>query len=157
MELSDADFGMGPYQYDGSPVGGVLKSRPTDFKVVEVSPRTGEPIAVPPEPVDYHFEEGGMFLTGRVWRQNHDHGKMVRRLARTFGVAEEHVSTAGIKDARAEIVQLFSVYNPQKEVDDPTMLELGMEIDSFRYARERMYPGSMGGNYFDILLVVRVI
>ncbi len=55
-----------------------------------------------------------MFLWIDIWRKNIDHGKMIFLLSDYFGVNEKDITTAGIKDAKAEIIQLVAIFNPQK-------------------------------------------
>ncbi len=44
------------------------------------------------------------------------------------------------------------MYQPRKVIDPPLQIIEGMEIDGFARYKERMYPGRMGGNSFDITI-----
>ncbi|MHA2172149.1 MAG: tRNA pseudouridine(13) synthase TruD [Candidatus Kariarchaeaceae archaeon] len=150
MSPSDLDYGISGFNYHGFPIGGRLKREFSDFIVTELD-TDGVPIAFPPDPLrKKKSEDGGLFLIGRSWKMGIDHGRMVRKIAKAFGVSEADVSTSGIKDSKAITVQLFSVYQPRKHLSDPFQFDVGLEIDGFYYAREYLWPGSMGGNKFDI-------
>ena len=153
MEVWPSDFDFGIYGYEFSnPIGGVLKQSPADFVVTEVDSRTNRPIPRPPKEMYVHGDGGGLYLVGRVWKKNIDHAHMIRLLSKTFRVGEKDISTAGIKDKRAITTQFFSVYQPNKTVQDPIQIGENIEIDAFSYYRERMYPGRMAGNAFEITI-----
>lgn len=149
----DSDYGIMGYTWRGRSIGGRIKANLDDFLVNEIDPMTKLPIAFPPEKLNHSStKEGGLFLIGRVWKRGIDHARMIRLVAKEFGVKEDDVSTAGIKDAKAVTVQLFSVYRPRMKVKDPTQPCPRLEIDSFHYSREYIWPGAMEGNKFDIIV-----
>ncbi len=145
-ELRDDMFHLGPYQWNGKPVGGRIKSKPSDFIVIELDNE------IPVNQIEYEKSTSGLFLVGNVWKRKIDHSKMLKNIAKTFKVNENDVSTGGIKDAFAETTQLFSVYQPRRVPSDPFQPHINIEFSDFRYARERIFPGSMSGNYFDITI-----
>ncbi|MHA2275526.1 MAG: tRNA pseudouridine(13) synthase TruD, partial [Candidatus Kariarchaeaceae archaeon] len=146
IKLRDEIFHLGPYQWNGKPVGGRLKFKPSDFIVIELDNE------IPINLIDYEKTTSGLFLVGTVWKRKIDHSKMLKNIAKTFQVNENDISTGGIKDAFAETTQLFSVYQPRRVPSDPFQPHINIEFNSFRYARERIFPGSMSGNYFDITI-----
>lgn len=145
-ELTDKTFNLGSYQWKGKPVGGRIKSKPSDFIVVELDN------GIPVNQIEYEKSTSGLFLIGKVWKRKIDHSKMLKNIAKTFKVNESDVSTGGIKDAFAETTQLFSVYQPRRVPSDPFQPHVNIEFSSFRYERERIFPGSMSGNFFDITI-----
>ncbi len=154
MEIwpSDLTFGMIGFNYNRPGVGGRLKQSPNDFEVIEIDELTNQALPSPPEKMYGHGDGSGLFLVGRVWKRGIDHSRMVRQIARAFGVEQSDVSTAGIKDKKAITVQLFSVYQPRKKISDPMQIEDGIEIDSFSWYREKIYPGRSLGNRFNIII-----
>ncbi|MCY3410804.1 MAG: tRNA pseudouridine(13) synthase TruD [Candidatus Heimdallarchaeota archaeon] len=153
MEIwpSDLDFGILGYSFS-SPIGGKIKQQPEDFLVTEIDSITNRPLPRPPKPMYEHGDEGGLYLVGRVWKRDMDQAKMFHHLKRIFKVQETDLSTAGIKDKKAITTQLFSVFQPNTIPNDPLQVTPGLEIDSFSYYRERMYPGRMAGNAFEIII-----
>lgn len=146
VKLRDELYHLGPYQWKGDPIGGRIKAKPTDFIVIELDK------GIPITQIDYEKTTSGLFLVGQVWKKKVDHSKMVKTIAKTFKVTENDISTGGIKDAFAETSQLFSVYQPRRVPSDPFQPHMNIEFSNFRYARERIFPGSMDGNYFDITI-----
>lgn len=144
FELSDELYHLGPYEWDGKPIGGRIKSKPSDFIVIELD--NGTPV----NQIVYEKNESGLFLIGNVWKRKMDHSKMLKNISKTFKVNETDISTGGIKDAFAETTQLFSVYQPRRVPSDPFQPHINIEFSTFRYARERIFPGSMSGNFFEI-------
>lgn len=142
--LTDEIYHLGPYQWNGKSIGGRIKTKPSDFLVIELDNDT------PVTQMNYEKTTSGLFLVGNVWKKKLDHSKMVKTIAKIFKVEETDISTGGIKDAFAETSQLFSVYQPRFVPSDPYQPHVNIEFSNFRYARERVFPGSMSGNYFDI-------
>lgn len=143
-DLNDGIYHLGPYQWKGKIIGGRIKTKPSDFIVIELDKETLI------TQIDYEKTTSGLFLVGNVWKKKLDHSKMVKTIAKVFKVDETDISTGGIKDAFAETSQLFSVYQPRFVPPDPYQPHVNLEFSNFRYARERVFPGSMSGNYFDI-------
>ena len=48
---------------------------------------------------------------------------MIFLLSDYFGVNEKDITTAGIKDAKAEIIQLVAIFNPQKNIKEGELLD----------------------------------
>ncbi|MFV2016037.1 MAG: tRNA pseudouridine(13) synthase TruD, partial [Candidatus Heimdallarchaeota archaeon] len=142
--LSDSIYGMEGYDWQGKVIGGRIKSAPSDFVVIELDGDRKVDV------ITYEESNSGLFLAGKVWKKQIDHGHMIKLIAKNFGVQEDDISTAGIKDAYAETTQLFSVYQPRKIPVDPFQPVLNLEISNYHYRREKVFPGSMGGNYFKI-------
>lgn len=151
MWPTDLEYGILGYGYDDG-IGGVLKTIPEDFVVTEVDPHTMRPLPKPPKDMYQHGDGAGLFLCGRVWKKDIDHARMKRQLSKVFKVPEKSISTAGIKDKRAITTQLFSVYQPMYIPKTPLQVANNLEIDGLANYRERMYPGRMGGNYFEITI-----
>ena len=149
---SDLTFGIIGFNFDRPGVGGRLKISPEDFEVIEIDKKTKQALPYPPQKMYDHGDGGGLYLVGRVWKRGMDHSRMVRQIAHAFRVEQSDVSTAGIKDKQAISVQLFSVYQPRKKVSDPTQIADGLEIDGFRWYREKIYPGRSLGNRFSIII-----
>lgn len=142
--LSDETFHLGKPIWK-HPIGGKIKSTPKDFVVIELN---NDKTRI--DEYDRRKEEGGLFLTGTVHKIGTDQGKLIRILSVIFGVGEKSISTSGLKDANAETTQRFSVFKPKNIPDDPFIYSEDIILSKFLYQREKVYPGSMGGNYFKI-------
>ncbi len=148
--ISDMNYGIFGYsnQYPG--IEGRIKTNLDDFIVQEIS-ENGKVVPIPPDKMFMHGDKGGLFVGGRVWKKGIDNYRMLRIIAKAFGVQIADVSVAGIKDTRAVTTQLFSVYQPKKMPNDPYLHE-NIELDSYQYYREKMYPGRLYGNRFTITI-----
>ena len=144
ITLSDETFHLGKPIWK-HPIGGRIKSTPKDFVVIELNSDNTRI-----DEQDRRDDEGGLFLTGNAHKIGTDQGKLIRVLSEVFGVSESEVSTSGLKDANAETTQRFSVFKPKNIPEDPFTYSEDILLSKFRYQREKVYPGSMGGNYFKI-------
>lgn len=141
------------YSLDLRGIGGKIKTKLEDFQVTELL-NSGKPVPVPPSIFFTESQAGGLYVAGRLLRRGMDHSRMIRLISKRFKVSEDYISTAGVKDRRAIVVQLFSVYTPSKLENLPSVIELDEDLilDSFHYRREKIFPGSMSGNEFKITI-----
>ena len=149
--IDDKIFSIDEYDFKFEGIKGILKRSASDFKVNEID-FNNNMIDFQRVTKDDTLEKTGMFLWIDIWRKNIDHGKMIFLLSDYFGVNEKDITTAGIKDAKAEIIQLVAIFNPQKNIKEGELLEGKLKIRNLRYERDGLFPGHMKGNYFQIII-----
>ncbi len=149
--INDEIFSINDYDFKFEGIKGRLKISPSDFKVNEID---FNDIMIDFDSVTQNdkLEKTGMFLWIDIWRKNIDHGKMIFLLSDYFGVNEKDITTAGIKDAKAEIIQLVAIFNPKKNIKEGELLRDKLKIRNLRYKRDGLFPGHMKGNYFQIII-----
>ena len=131
--------GMGVYASDVDGVGGRLRDRDADFRVVEREAFSTEPVDAPTG--DYPYLVCRVTLTG--WDTN----DYARRLSDAMGISRERVSWAGTKDKHAVTTQLFSVQG----VDPGDLPEVdGADLEVVGRAGRDIYFGDLAGNEFRI-------
>ena len=120
--------------------GGVLHAAPNDFEVEEIS-------AYDPSGEGEH----ALLLIEKVGLTTPE---AIRRVARAFGVRDELVGRAGMKDKHAKTRQWLSIPAPIKvELPDPASLDLGGEdlrvLELERHGN-KLKRGHLRGNRFTI-------
>jgi tRNA pseudouridine13 synthase len=131
--------GMEVYASDVDGVGGRLRDRDADFRVVEREAFATEPVDAPTG--DYPYLVCRVTLTG--WDTN----DYARRLSDAMGISRERVSWAGTKDKHAITTQLFSVQG----VDPEDLPEVdGADLEVVGRAGRDIYFGDLAGNEFQI-------
>jgi len=131
--------GMAVYASDVDGVGGRLRDRDADFRVVEREAFDTEPVDAPTG--DYPYLVIRATLTG--WDTN----DYARRLSDAMGISRERVSWAGTKDKHAVTTQLFSVQGVDPE-DLPDVD--GADLEVVGRAGRDIYFGDLAGNEFQI-------
>ncbi|RLF40511.1 MAG: tRNA pseudouridine(13) synthase TruD, partial [Thermoplasmata archaeon] len=139
MKASDDEkrIGIEVFYTDVEGIGGKLRSKPEDFRVVEIPKRISAD-----EEGDYII----LKVTSKNWEINH----LVRELARKLGISRKRISFAGTKDRRALTTQLFSIYHPGKDLPEIKMKDV--EIEFVCRSNKRMEIGDLIGNEFQIVI-----
>jgi tRNA pseudouridine13 synthase len=122
---------------DLPPIGGRLRERPEDFFVEE------EPLYAP--------AGEGEHVYLMVQKRNLPTLRVVRMLARHFGVPMDAVGYAGLKDKRAVTRQVFSVHAPGKPLEE--VRGLRHEAVSVLWAdrhTNKLRRGHLAGNRFSV-------
>ena len=118
---------------------GFLRSQMSDFKVFE---------NLPFEPCG---EGEHLFIHVRKTGQNT--AFVAKLLAKYFGVKENLVSYAGLKDRFAVTEQWFGVHVPGKKVYDLSDVNIeGIEILTSKRHNKKLKIGSLTGNTFELIL-----
>ncbi len=116
-------------------VGGVLRERPEDFFVEEL------PLYEPCGSGEHIY----LFVEKRNMSTVH----MIRLLARHFGVNEDVVGYAGLKDKRAVTRQLISVQVPGKKPSDfPPFVHERVTVHWMDLHTNKLRQGHLAGNRF---------
>ncbi|MCJ7444362.1 MAG: tRNA pseudouridine(13) synthase TruD [Methanotrichaceae archaeon] len=91
----DRALGMDFYITDENGCGGVLRSSPEDFKVIELYEELGY--------------EGGKYLILELEKKDWDTHHLIRELSRQLGISQKRFNWAGTKDKRAVTSQRISI------------------------------------------------
>jgi tRNA pseudouridine13 synthase len=130
---------MEVYASDVDGVGGRLRARDADFRVVEREAFDTHPVDAPTG--DYPSLVLRVTLTG--WDTN----DYARRLSDAIGISRERVSWAGTKDKHAITTQLFTVQG----IDPDDLPDVdGADVEVVGRAGRDIYFGDLAGNEFQI-------
>ena len=129
-----------PYVSEGLPgIGGVIKTEPADFEVVEI------PL--------YEPSGEGPHIYVTIRREGQTTRTLQRTLADAFGVQPRDVGYAGLKDKAARCTQTFSLPLATENPDAVAAQlgeGLGMEVLGVRRHRNKLKPGHLLGNRFRV-------
>ncbi len=127
------EIGIYSYYYNLRTAGGKLRTEPDDFYVEELIdhiPKVAE----------------GKYLILKIRARNWEHNRLIRFLARAYGVSPKRIGFAGTKDRRALKVQYISIYGTRfKEINLQDF-----EVLEYFYSNEQIYLGKHLGNLFRI-------
>ena len=139
MNASDDErkIGIEVFYTDIEGIGGKLRSKPEDFRVIEI-------------PKDISADEEGNYIILKVTSKNWETNILVRELARRLGISRKRISFAGTKDRRAVTTQLFSIYYPDKELPEIKIKDI--EIEFVCRSNRRIEIGDLIGNEFQIVI-----
>lgn len=115
--------------------GGVLKIRPEDFVVEEISD--------PPS-------EGDRYTAARVKAKNWETNRLVRQMARELRISRRKVSFAGTKDKRAVTTQLMTFDAPLETVQRLRMQDV--ELSGLYRTNRKVQIGDLIGNRFQVIV-----
>ncbi len=123
-------------------IGGVIKLRPSDFVVEEI------PLI---EPVG-----DGPHIYVTLEREGINTRYLKDQLQKIFELKENDTGYAGLKDRNARSTQCFSLYLPDRKLDEVsgriTSLLDGVKIISMNRSNRRLAVGQLKGNRFTILI-----
>lgn len=139
-EVAADDLGLDWYATETAGTGGVLKSRPDDFRVVERA--------------DFSYESDGSgerYAVVRATLRGYETHEFARDLSDALGVSRKRVSWAGTKDKRAVTTQLFTVADAPREEIGAVSLE-GAEIEYLGRSHQYVSLGDLRGNDFEVRL-----
>ncbi|WNY24702.1 tRNA pseudouridine(13) synthase TruD [Methanolapillus millepedarum] len=136
-------IGMTLYETDTPGVKGILRHRPEDFYVEEISDIQVSPVGTGNKSLKYLVFE----LTKNNWDTNH----FLKALSNSLGISHKRISYAGTKDKRAVTVQKMSVY----DVSEEALNNVSLKDISIRVLGKSQNPvalGDLDGNLFKITL-----
>jgi len=122
-------------------VGGKLKHEPAAFVVVEV------PL--------YEPSGEGPHVYLRLSREGWTTRDLAVRLAELFGLHPSEIGHAGLKDKVARVTQTVSLFLPDVEPDEVARrveAELPVTVEAASRHRNKLKPGHLLGNRFELLL-----
>ncbi|WP_435345599.1 tRNA pseudouridine(13) synthase TruD [Haloarchaeobius sp. HRN-SO-5] len=131
--------GMTYYVSDADGVGGRLRDRNEDFRVIEREHFDAEPVDAPTG--DYPY------LVVRATLRGWDTNDFARRLSNELGISRGRISWAGTKDKRAVSTQLFTL----QDVDPEALPSLSRaDLEVVGRAGRALQFGDLLGNDFEI-------
>ena len=134
-ELADA-IGLTGYAVESLGIGGVLKSRITDFRVDENSTK----ITLDPR---------GRFTAANITLTNWETNRFIGKLAKACGISKNRIFFAGTKDKRAVTRQVFIIDAPQNKVAKVEIPDV--EIEILGRTHQKIGFGNHKGNRFTIV------
>ena len=129
-------IGLEGYATDTNGIGGMLKSRITDFRVEEIS----TPI---------HLDPRGRFTVAKITLTNWETNRFCTSLARILSIPRNRIFFAGTKDKRAVTQQLFVIDANQNKVSQVEMPDV--EIEILGRTHQKIGFGNHRGNRFTII------
>ena len=134
-EVADT-IGLTGYAVDAEGIGGVLKSRVTDFRVDEISTK----ISLDPR---------GRFTAANITLTNWETNRFIGKLAKACGISRNRIFFAGTKDKRAVTKQVFIIDAPQNKVAKVEIPDV--EIEIMGRTHQKIGFGNHKGNRFTIV------
>lgn len=118
-------------------IGGLIKSRVTDFRVEEIA-----------TPV--HFDNRGRFTAAKVTLTNWETNRFCNQLAAKLKIPRNRIFFAGTKDKRAVTSQLFVIDAPMNKVATVELPDV--EIEVLGRTHQKIGFGNHRGNRFTIVV-----
>ena len=139
--MSDEDslansIGLTGFAVDSEGIGGVLKSRVSDFRVEEISTKIS-------------LDSKGRFTAANVTLTNWETNSFISKLASACGISRNRIFFAGTKDKRAITKQVFIIDAPQKKVAQVSIPDV--EIEIIGRTHQKLGFGNHRGNRFTIV------
>ncbi|MEW5937958.1 MAG: tRNA pseudouridine(13) synthase TruD [Candidatus Thermoplasmatota archaeon] len=116
-------------------IGGMLKSRPEDFVVEEISD-------LPPM--------GDRYTAARVRSKNWETNRLVRQMAKELRISRRRISFAGTKDKRAVTTQLMGFDATLEAVQNLRLQDV--EICDLYRTNRKVQIGDLIGNRFQVIV-----
>ncbi len=128
-------IGLDLFSTEGIGIGGVIKSRIEDFRVVEQAD-------IPA------VDEKGRFTVVKATLTNWETNRFVNRFARELKISRKRIWFSGTKDKRAVTTQLFVVDSPTKRVAETSIPDVQIEVLGRTHQKLKM--GGHTSNRFSI-------
>ena len=130
-------IGLTGYAVESDGIGGVLKSRITDFRVDEISTK----ISLDPR---------GRFTAANITLTNWETNRFIGKLAKACGISRNRIFFAGTKDKRAVTKQVFIIDAPQNKVAKVEIPDV--EIEILGRTHQKIGFGNHKGNRFTVVV-----
>ena len=135
QEVDDTDLGLDWYATDAPGIGGELKQRPEDFRVVERA--------------DFSYGDEGKHAVVRITLRNYETHEFARDLSDALGASRKRVRWAGTKDRHAVTTQIFTVADVSREEIEKVSLD-GADIEYLGRSHQYVSLGDLLGNDFEV-------
>ncbi|HMA04793.1 MAG TPA: tRNA pseudouridine(13) synthase TruD [Methanomicrobiales archaeon] len=126
-------LGISWYATGTEGIGGYLRGEPEDFRVDELPTKS--------------WEESGEYLILRLTKRNWEQQRLVKDLARIFGISHRRISWAGTKDRRAVTSQYISIHGIAPEALERITLP-GVTLEVAGRSDHPIALGELRGNRF---------
>jgi len=137
VAADEAELGLDWYATETSGVGGSLKQRYEDFRVVERA--------------DFPYGDEGKHSVVRVTLRGYETHEFARDLSDALGASRKRVRWAGTKDKHAVTTQLFTVADVSCDEIENVSLD-GAEIEYLGRSHQYVSLGDLLGNNFEVRL-----
>jgi tRNA pseudouridine13 synthase len=119
-------------------IGGILRYRPEDFIVNELSK-------------EFPISQNGRFLLVKITAKNWETNDLIRKLAKTLHISNKRISFAGTKDKRAITSQIISFYKVNTDQINQISIQ-DVECDVLQHTNKHLSIGDLIGNSFKIVI-----
>lgn len=139
----EKEIGINLYSTNTAGVGGLLRYRPEDFKVTEIS--------------NYSYEENNVidknrrYLMTEVTKTNWDTNHFLKAYSSALGISHKRITYAGTKDKKAVTVQKMSLYDVTKEQVEGVHLK-DISVRVLGRSQNPIGLGDLEGNEFEIVI-----
>ena len=130
-------IGMIGYATKTNGIGGLIKTRVSDFRVEEIA----TPI---------HFDNRGRFTVAKITLTNWETNRFCNQLSATLKIPRNRIFFAGTKDKRAVTSQLFVIDAPMNKVSAVELPDV--EIEVLGRTHQKIGFGNHRGNRFTIVV-----
>ncbi|MDR2944546.1 MAG: tRNA pseudouridine(13) synthase TruD [Methanosarcinales archaeon] len=139
----EKEIGIDLYSTTTAGVNGILRYRPADFLVREIS--------------NYPYEENDVidknskYLMTEVTKENWDTNHFLKAYSSALGISHKRISYAGTKDKKAVTVQKMSLYDVTKEQAENVHLK-DISVRVLGRSQQPIGLGDLEGNHFQIVI-----
>lgn len=130
-------IGLQGYATPHNGIGGVIKSRVTDFRVEEIATQV-------------HLDNRGRFTVAKITLTNWETNRFCNQLSAKLRIPRNRVFFAGTKDKRAVTSQLFVIDAPMNKVSEVELPDV--EIEVLGRTHQKIGFGNHRGNRFTIVV-----
>ncbi|MDV0445006.1 tRNA pseudouridine synthase D [Methanimicrococcus sp. At1] len=139
----EKEIGISLYSTTTPGVSGILRHRPDDFIVREIS--------------NYPYEENDVidknrkYLMVEVTKENWDTNHFLKAYSSALGISHKRITYAGTKDKRAVTVQKMSLYDvPKENVENVHLKDISVRV--LGRSQQPIGLGDLEGNEFKIVI-----
>lgn len=143
----EKEIGIEVYATKSFGIGGRLRQFPEDFKVEEIL-LNGSKAQIEPSTVS-QIGENGRYLVCVLVKRNCDNLIAIQKVAKTFGMSQERIQIAGIKDARAITAQHISIGRIRPEQIAQAKFD-NLTLYPLYFSNEKIHSNLLFGNQFHI-------
>jgi tRNA pseudouridine13 synthase len=130
-------IGLVGYATNNNGIGGIIKSRVTDFRVEEMATKV-------------HLDNRGRFTVAKITLTNWETNRFCNQLASKLKIPRNRIFFAGTKDKRAVTSQLFVIDAPMNRVAEVELPDV--EIEVMGRTHQKIGFGNHRGNRFTIVV-----
>ncbi len=142
MELNESlefesRIGIWFYFTKADGIGGLIKTKPADFFVREITNR--------------EEKEEGKYLIAELTKENWDTHSVIREISRRLGISRNRIGFAGTKDKFAVTTQKISIWDmDEKELERVKIADV--ELKEIGRSNKAVSLGDLCGNEFEIVI-----
>ena len=136
-DLLAESIGLVGYATNHDGIGGLIKSRVTDFRVEEMATQV-------------HLDNRGRFTVAKITLTNWETNRFCNQLSAKLRIPRNRVFFAGTKDKRAVTSQLFVIDAPMNKVAEVELPDV--EIEVLGRTHQKIGFGNHRGNRFTIVV-----